>query len=118
LNQTTYEECQEELHRIIQSEVTSLLYDASSSVKRAVLVNITSFCVFFGRVKTNEILLSHMFTYLNDSDWELRYSFFESIVGVAAFVGSTSLEAFIFPLMSQAVYGDSQSSPTRRSIRD
>jgi len=59
-----------------------------------------------------------MFTYLNDSDWELRYSFFESIVGVAAFVGSTSLEAFIFPLMSQAVYGDSQSSPTRRSIRD
>ncbi|KAL7416414.1 hypothetical protein BDY24DRAFT_379669 [Mrakia frigida] len=112
-NETTYEECQEELHRIIQSEVTSLLYDASSSVKRAVLVNITSFCVFFGRVKTNEILLSHMFTYLNDSDWELRYSFFESIVGVAAFVGSTSLEAFIFPLMTQAVYDVEESVVAR-----
>lgn len=47
-----------------------------------------------------------MFTYLNDSDWELRHSFFESILGVAAFVGSTSLEAFIFPLMTQAVSGE------------
>ena len=113
--ETTYEQCQDELHRIIQSEVSSLLYDPSSSVKRAVLVNITSFCVFFGRVKTNEILLSHMFTYLNDSDWQLRYSFFESIVGVAAFVGSTSLEAFIFPLMTQAV-SDAEESVVARVL--
>lgn len=46
-----------------------------------------------------------MFTYLNDSDWHLRHAFFESIVGVAAFVGSSSLEAFILPLMTQALSG-------------
>jgi phosphoinositide-3-kinase, regulatory subunit 4 len=46
-----------------------------------------------------------MITYLNDRDWLLRYTFFESIVDVAACVGGRSLEEYIFPLMVQALSG-------------
>jgi phosphoinositide-3-kinase regulatory subunit 4 len=81
------------------------MVDPASVVKRAVLHNISSLCVFFGRQKTNDVLLSHMITYLNDRDWLLRYAFFDSVVGVAAAVGSRSLEEYILPLMIQALSG-------------
>lgn len=59
----------------------------------------------FGRTKTNDVLLIRMITYLNDQDWRLRCTFLESIVSVAAFVGATSLEEFVLPLMEQALAG-------------
>lgn len=83
----------------------SLLVDPSSAVKRAVLHNVSFLCIFFGKPKTNDVLLSHMITYLNDRDWLLRYAFFESIVDVAACVGARSLEDYILPLMIQALSG-------------
>ena len=70
------------------------------------LIDIAPLCIFFGRQKTNDVLLSHMITYLNDRDWLLRYAFFESIVGVAACVGARSLEENILPLMIQALSGE------------
>jgi hypothetical protein len=47
--------------------------------------------------------LSHLNTYLNDRNWMLKCAFFETIVGVATFLGGTSLEEFILPLMVQAL---------------
>jgi phosphoinositide-3-kinase regulatory subunit 4 len=60
---------------VIQEQASILLIDSESSVKRALLANITCLCVFFGRQKANDILLSHMITYLNDKDWMLRRYF-------------------------------------------
>jgi phosphoinositide-3-kinase regulatory subunit 4 len=57
---------------VIQEQATILLIDPESSVKRALLTDITSLCVFFGRQKANDVLLSHMITYLNGKDWMLR----------------------------------------------
>jgi phosphoinositide-3-kinase regulatory subunit 4 len=55
--------------------------------------------VFFGRQKANDVLLSHMITFLNDKqDWHLRAAFFDSIVGVASYVGWQSL-AMLKPLL-------------------
>lgn len=82
-----------------------MLSEQPAAVKRAILSDITTFCVLFGRVKTNEILLGHILTFLNDPDWMLRCAFCESIVGVAGFVGSTATESFILPLMVQALSG-------------
>ncbi|KAE9405511.1 hypothetical protein BT96DRAFT_988303 [Gymnopus androsaceus JB14] len=65
--------------------------DSSSIVKRAVLHHISYLCIFLGRQRTNDVLLSHMITYLNDRDWLLRHAFFESIVDVAACAGGRSL---------------------------
>ncbi|KAG8906368.1 Serine/threonine-protein kinase [Tulasnella sp. 403] len=99
----TYDTSLKELHAIIQDQLVTLLFDPSSVVKRAILLHISNLCVFFGRQTTNDVLLSHMITYLNDRDWMLRWAFFNSIVGVAAYLGMKSLEEYILPLMIQAL---------------
>ncbi|KAF5325055.1 hypothetical protein D9619_009624 [Psilocybe cf. subviscida] len=99
----SYDASMQELQNHIQEHLSALLMDPSSIVKRAVLHDISSLCIFLGRQKTNDVLLSHMITYLNDRDWLLRYAFFESIVDVAACAGGRSLEEYILPLMVQAL---------------
>ena len=45
-----------------------------------------------------------MLTFFNDKrDWRLRAVFFDSIVGVATYCGSKSLERFILPLMEKCL---------------
>lgn len=90
---------------MVQEQLVGLLFDPSSVVKRATLLHISNLCVFFGRQITNDVLLSHMITYLNDRDWMLRWAFFNSIVGVAVHLSPKSVEEFIFPLMIQALSG-------------
>ncbi|KAI9485192.1 MAG: armadillo-type protein [Benjaminiella poitrasii] len=101
--ESAYDSSLQDLQTVIQEQATILLIDPESSVKRALLTNITCLCVFFGRQKANDVLLSHMITYLNDKDWMLRSAFFESIKGVGTFVGAQSLEEYILPLMIQAL---------------
>ena len=63
----------------------------------------TNLCVFFGQERAHDVLLSHMVTFLNDSsDHELRSSFFESVAGVAAFVGTTVTQ-ILMPLIEQGM---------------
>ncbi|KAF9485745.1 other/VPS15 protein kinase [Pholiota conissans] len=99
----SYDASMQDLQGHIQEHLSALLMDPSSIVKRAVLHDISSLCIFLGRQRTNDVLLSHMITYLNDRDWLLRYAFFESIVDVAACAGGRSLEEYILPLMVQAL---------------
>ncbi|RMJ25946.1 protein kinase VPS15 [Aspergillus sp. HF37] len=86
-----------------EAHTKALLTDSDASVRRAFLGSVSSLCVFFGNLKANEVILSHLNTYLNDRDWILKCAFFEAVVGVAAYVGSTSLEQFILPLMVQSI---------------
>ena len=86
--------------------MSPLLVDQASVVKRAAIYNVVSLCVFFGRQKTNDLLLSHMITYLTDRDWQLRYDFFNSVIDVATCLGGRSLEEYILPLMVQALAGE------------
>jgi phosphoinositide-3-kinase regulatory subunit 4 len=95
-----------DLQSTVQEHLSLLLMDPSSVVKRAVLHNISPLCSFLGRTKANDVLLSHMMTYLNDKDWLLRYAFFDSIVDVAAYAGGRSLEEYILPLTIQAFSGE------------
>uniref|UniRef100_A0A8B9NRW1 non-specific serine/threonine protein kinase n=1 Tax=Apteryx owenii TaxID=8824 RepID=A0A8B9NRW1_APTOW len=70
------------LHEMVQQKVVTLLSDPENIVKQTLMENgITRLCVFFGRQKANDVLLSHMITFLNDkNDWHLRGAFFDSIV--------------------------------------
>ncbi|KAI0729483.1 hypothetical protein C8Q72DRAFT_307334 [Fomitopsis betulina] len=101
--EVSYDASMQELQNSIQEHLAALLVDPSSVVKRAVLHNISSLCIFLGRQKTNDVLLSHMITYLNDRDWLLRYAFFDCIVDVAACGEGRSLEEYILPLMIQSL---------------
>jgi phosphoinositide-3-kinase regulatory subunit 4 len=103
----SYDVTMGELVDAIQEQVVTLLTDTSAVVKRALLTDITALCIFFGRVKTNDVLLSHTITYLNDRDWLLRAVFFEAAVGVATCIGGRNVEEYILPLMMQALSGKS-----------
>ncbi|KIM24835.1 hypothetical protein M408DRAFT_227086 [Serendipita vermifera MAFF 305830] len=99
----SYDAAHADLQSVVQEQLVTLLVDRSAVVKRALLHNTSQLCIFLGRQKANDVLLSHMLTYLNDRDWMLRYAFFQSIVDVAMCVGGRSLDEYILPLMIQAL---------------
>ena len=72
-NQETYDNRLNLLREIIGKETNTLLIDPNACVKRALLSNISNICIFLGEQKTNDMILSHMITYLNDQEnWILR----------------------------------------------
>lgn len=91
------------LHEMVQQKVVTLLSDPENIVKQTLMENgITRLCVFFGRQKANDVLLSHMITFLNDkNDWHLRGAFFDSIVGMLVFI----LTIINCPLRSSHCFG-------------
>lgn len=103
ISQPDYDAMLLEIQAAVEEQATLLLTDPSVQVKRATLSSITDLCLFFGRQKSNETVLSHLVTYLNDRDWTLRLAFFEGIVGVGAFIGLKAVEEYILPLMQQAL---------------
>ena len=98
-----YDVARVDLLDYFEAHTKALLTDTDASVRRAFLGSVSSLCVFFGNHKTNEVILSHLNTYLNDRDWILKCAFFEAVIGVATYVGSTSLEQYILPLMVQSM---------------
>lgn len=99
----TYDTNLKDLQDQIQEEVICLLTDSDSSVKQALLSEMPRLCIFFGKQKANDFLISHIITYLNDPDWNLRAAFCEAIVGVGTFSGTVALEQFILPLLVMAL---------------
>ncbi|CEG40000.1 vps15 protein kinase [Plasmopara halstedii] len=96
------------LHKMISRFVIQLTTPdqkaSSSLVKRALLVDITRLCVFFGQERTLDVVLPQLITFLNDPDWELRGAFFDAIVGVCSFVGPVAVEQNILPCIEQALF--------------
>jgi len=86
-----------------EKHTKALLTDSDASVRRSMLRSVADLCAFFGSPRANDVVLSHLNTYLNDPDWMLKCAFFDAIVGVAVFVGGASLEGYILPLMVQAL---------------
>ena len=101
--QNAFDVAKTDLLEHFESQTKALLTDSDASVRRAFLGSVSSLCVFFGGLKANDVLLSHLNTYLNDKDWMLKCAFFHTVVGVAAFVGGTNFEEFILPLMVQSL---------------
>lgn len=92
------------LHEVLEQAIMYLLTDSQSIVKQTLIESgITKLCVFFGRQKANDIILSHMITFLNDkTDKNLRGAFFDCIVGVAGFVGM-HCSPILAPLLEQGL---------------
>ncbi|ODQ67089.1 WD40 repeat-like protein [Nadsonia fulvescens var. elongata DSM 6958] len=59
--------------------------------------------MFFGEHKTNDVILSHLITYLNDKDVKVKLAFFEATIQLSTFIGITSLELYILPLLVQTL---------------
>lgn len=79
--------------------------DKSSLVKQSFMHKIHQLCHFFGEGSSNDVLISHTITYLNDRDWHLRAAFFQHVAVIAGSVGQQSVDNYILPLMIQALSG-------------
>ncbi|KAG8527592.1 uncharacterized protein KY384_007745 [Bacidia gigantensis] len=101
--QNSFDSAKIDLLEYFETHTKALLTDKNASVRRALLRSVARLCVFFGSSRANDVILSHLNTYLNDKDWILKCAFFQTIVGVATFVGGPSLEEYIMPLMFQAL---------------
>ncbi|CCJ29180.1 unnamed protein product, partial [Pneumocystis jirovecii] len=99
----TYDNSLDYLKKAFREHVISLLTDTNSNVRRSLMGSIESLCMFFCKQEADDLILSHLITYLNDKDWMLRYSFFDHIVGIVTYVGKQGLEEYIMPLMIQAL---------------
>lgn len=100
---TLFDNTQRDLVGLFEMHAKALIEDSDASVRRALLSSVPELCLFFGSAESNDIILTHLNTYLNDRDWMLRCAFFDTVVGIASFLGSTSLEEFNLPLMVQAL---------------
>lgn len=87
----------------MEALTVALLTDSDTCVKLALLSNILVLCKFFGREKTNDVVLSHLITYLNDKDPSLRIKLVQTIAGIAVLLGPIALEQYILPLLTQTV---------------
>lgn len=99
----SYDQSRAELETLVERELATLLSDPAPAVKRAVLESIASFGLFLGRQKTDDVVLSHLLTFLNDGDWVLRHDFVGAVVDVAALVGEGAAEQLLLPLVVQAL---------------
>ncbi|KAG5914265.1 hypothetical protein E4U42_000578, partial [Claviceps africana] len=100
--ESVFDNAGRELFEVLESHTKQLVEDPDVYVRRAFLASVPELCMFF-QEHSNDILLTHLNTYLNDRDWMLKCAFFDTIVGIATFLGSTSLEEFMLPLMLQAL---------------
>lgn len=81
-----------------------ILTDDDVYVRIALMKNIQPLCSFFTKDKINDVILSHLITYLNDKNPQIKLAFVSSIIPLSIFVGITSLEQYILPLLVQAMY--------------
>ncbi|KAF4125238.1 phosphoinositide-3-kinase, regulatory subunit 4 [Geosmithia morbida] len=100
--ESVFDNAGRQLSEVLESHTKQLVEDSDVHVRRAFLASVPELCMFF-QEQSNDILLTHLITYLNDRDWTLKCAFLDTIVGIAAFIGSVSLEEFMLPLMVQAL---------------
>lgn len=100
--ESVFDNAGRQLFDVLESHTKQLVEDPDAHVRRAFLASVPELCMFF-QDDSNDILLTHLNTYLNDRDWTLKCAFLDTIVGIATFIGSTSLEEFMLPLMVQAL---------------
>lgn len=101
--QDTYDGQRQEVATILEELVRLVVTDADNEVRRTILLNASGLCFSLGRQKTNDVVLSHAITYLNDRDARLRLNLFDSVAGLAPYVGAVSLEQYVVPLMMQSL---------------
>lgn len=80
-----------------------LLVDKVTIVRRSLLANADALCSVLRKQGTNDIILLHAITYLNDKDPHVRMDLFRFIAKVAPLVGVATIEQYVAPLMMQSL---------------
>lgn len=91
---TLQEYAQEQLHRLVA--------DVSTQVRRAVLVSAPELFPLLGHERLPGIL-SHVLTYLNEDDAELRATFFQTMSRLVPVLGAHWVQKYIHPLLLRSL---------------
>jgi phosphoinositide-3-kinase regulatory subunit 4 len=78
------------------------------AVKLLLIDQTLEMCQFFGRSRSNEMVLSYLVTCLNDHDANLRRAFLKSLTTITDFVGFYSFEQYFLPLMVQSLADENE----------
>jgi len=81
----------------------ALLIDRSVNLRICLVNHILPLCQYFGVDRTNDIILPHLITYLNDSNYQLRLAFLSSIIDIGYFIGALAFEQYLLPLLFQTL---------------
>lgn len=81
----------------------ALLADLNVNVRISLLNHILPLCQFFGVDKTNDLILTHLITYLNYPNNQLRLAFLTSIIEIGTFIGALAFEQYLLPLLFQTL---------------
>ncbi|CCI47798.1 unnamed protein product [Albugo candida] len=107
LTSNTFDKELNRLHKMISRFVVQLAaYDqktSSSLVKRALLLDISRLCLFFGRERTLDVILPQLIAFLNDQEWQVRAAFFQAVPKIALLLGKQTVELYILPCIEQAL---------------
>lgn len=87
----------------------ALLTDSDVAVRIGLVNEIFPLCEYFGADKTNDLILPHLITYLNDPSYQLRLAFLSSIIKIGPFIGTLAFEQYLLPLLFQTL-GDHELS--------
>ena len=87
----------------IDDSTRFLLIDKVAIVRRCLLENANELCIVLRKQGTNDIILSHVITYLNDKDPLVRMDLFRFIARVAPLIGLASVEQYMIPLLIQSL---------------
>ncbi|QRG39740.1 hypothetical protein FDK38_004194 [Candidozyma auris] len=87
----------------IKDLTEALLTDPDNSVRIGLVHEILPLCEYFGPDKTNDLILPHLITYLNDPSYQLRLAFLGSITQIGPFIGALSFEQYLLPLLFQTL---------------
>jgi phosphoinositide-3-kinase, regulatory subunit 4 len=98
-----YDVAKQQLDSQVVSFLTALVADEDVFVRRAFLSSVPELCDYLGESGANDLILTHLNTYLNDRDWTLKCALFDALVGLAAYLGSATTEEYILPLMMQSL---------------
>lgn len=94
------------LQEFVRDQMYTLVCDSSSTVKCVLLSHATSLCTLLNTDCVKSVLLTHMLTYLNDENTDLRMAFFDAVVPIARLLESDTIEKCIYPFLLQALGDD------------
>ena len=106
----------DDLRAHVRRWVVMLLSEATAPAKLALLETLPRLYVFFGRDQTQDVLMPHLITFLNDGDWALRDAFCAHAAGLGAFLGRDASEGLVSPCVGQALV-DTEPLVIARALR-
>ncbi|CAN3354173.1 serine/threonine-protein kinase Vps15p [Diutina catenulata] len=93
----------EQLDDQFEALAFALLTHPHPDVRIALVHNILPLCYYFGIDKTDDTVLPHLITYLNDSNFALKQAFMDAIIAISPFIGVLTFEQYVLPLLLQTL---------------